>query len=333
MRIGWRGRWARDLCIAGALLFTQCGDSQPVPGAAPHPSVQQPSASAPEALAPEVRRAFEPQAGFKPLPKPRPGEWLDRHPEPGQSVTQFERSARVVPTTERRTLFILPIGRFESGLSPRLSTLADYVQRFIGLPVQVLPAVADGTLPARKRTHGGVEQLLTGDLLEALRARVPPAAYGLVGVTMSDLFPAPRWNYVFGEARFTERVGVYSFARYDPHFHGEPREPTAAHLILERSLKVMTHEIGHMFGVEHCTAYLCVMNGSNSLEETDRAPMHMCPVCLRKLHLAVGFSPTERYGALAAFYRAHAFSAEAQWVGDRLRYLREPGERTLGPPR
>ena len=38
-----------------------------------------------------------------------------------------------------------------------------------------------------------------------------------------------------------------------------------------------------MFGISHCVHFHCRMNGSDSLEESDRSPMHLCPVCLRKL--------------------------------------------------
>jgi hypothetical protein len=47
----------------------------------------------------------------------------------------------------------------------------------------------------------------------------------MIGVTHGRPLPGPGWNFVFGEARFHDRVGVYSFARYDPAFYGEPREP------------------------------------------------------------------------------------------------------------
>jgi archaemetzincin len=235
---------------------------------------------------------------------------------------EFERGDRVVPSAERRTIFILPIGAFPERNTPSLPLLADYAQRFFGLDAQVLPAAdeSDG-LGARRRIHYGVQQLFSKDLLGALQARLPSSAYGLVGVTMSDLFPDPSWNFVFGEARFSDRVGVYSFARYDPAFHREPRGPNTEHKILERSLKVMSHEIGHMFGIAHCTAYRCLMNGSNSLDETDGSPMHVCPVCLRKLHIAVGFSPAARYAALLDFYAAHGFEAEATWTRERLAHL------------
>ena len=58
---------------------------------------------------------------------------------------------------------------------------------------------------------------------------------------------------------------------------------TDFHLCLRRTLSTASHETGHILGMAHCTAYSCLMNGSNHQEEKDRRPMHLCPVCLRKL--------------------------------------------------
>lgn len=41
-------------------------------------------------------------------------------------------------------------------------------------------------------------------------------------------------------------TGVFSFARYAPAFYDEPQTPESEKLLLERSLKVMVHEIGHV---------------------------------------------------------------------------------------
>lgn len=43
-----------------------------------------------------------------------------------------------------------------------------------------------------------------------------------------------------------------------------------------------------------------------------------CPVCLRKLMLAVGFDPEARYQALQAFYTERGMRSEAAWVQQRL---------------
>mgnify|MGYP000107882883 CR=1 FL=1 len=44
-------------------------------------------------------------------------------------------------------------------------------------------------------------------------------------VTMTDLYPSEDWNFVFGQASLRNRVGAYSFARYDPAFYGKERGP------------------------------------------------------------------------------------------------------------
>lgn len=66
-------------------------------------------------------------------------------------------------------------------------------------------------------------------------------------------------------------------------------------LMLNISFQVMTHEIGHMFGIKHCQWLNCVMQGSNHLEESDRRPLDFCPICLRKIQVAIGFNLAERY--------------------------------------
>jgi archaemetzincin len=87
-------------------------------------------------------------------------------------------------------------------------------------------------------------------------------------------------------------------------------------------MQVMTHEIGHMFGIEHCVHYACNMNGSNNLQESDRQPAHVCPVCLRKLQHAIGFDPASRYDRLAAFYDRVGMKDDAAFARLRLSRIR-----------
>jgi archaemetzincin len=50
-----------------------------------------------------------------------------------------------------------------------------------------------------------------------------------------------------------------------------------------RGLKTSCHEILHLFGLKHCIYMECLMNGSNLITESDRKPINICPVCLKKL--------------------------------------------------
>lgn len=77
-----------------------------------------------------------------------------------------------------------------------------------------------------------------------------------------------------------------------------------------------------MFGLAHCVYFNCVMDGSNHLQESDRRPLHLCPVCLRKLQFSVGLDVEKRYEALAQFDRQAGLNDEASWVAHRLEKIR-----------
>ena len=139
---------------------------------------------------------------------------------------------------------------------------------------------------------------------------------------MEDLYPDPSWNFVFGMASLSERVGVQSFARQDPAFFGEPRPAGWQALARRRAAWTLIHEISHMFGLTHCTYWRCVVAGSNSQEEADRSPLHACPVCLRKLHSAIRFKPAAREDALAAAFARLAIDDEAAWATARAAWIR-----------
>jgi archaemetzincin len=87
-------------------------------------------------------------------------------------------------------------------------------------------------------------------------------------------------------------------------------------------MKVLTHETGHMFGLAHCIYFSCLMNGSNHLQESDRRPLHLCPVCLRKLQFSVSFDVVKRYQDLAQFDERAGLEDEAKWLLRRVEKMR-----------
>jgi archaemetzincin len=86
-------------------------------------------------------------------------------------------------------------------------------------------------------------------------------------------------------------------------------------------MKTGTHELGHMFTILHCIEYECNMCGSNSLTESDRRPVWLCPQCVCKVCWATGTNMVARYKALAKFCEANGFTREKQFYEKSAREL------------
>lgn len=274
-----------------------------------------------EHLPPPRRRAFEYTSHFSPIPAPGPTDWLTLHAERGQTVLDYIASHPNRPEPPRDRIYIQPVGELPASRGPTPEELSGYARAFFGREVTVLPPLDVAELGVGSRQRDGHRQLHAGEVLDRLQTMLPYDAYCLIAVTLEDLYPTEDYNYVFGLARLRTRVGVFSFARYHPGFFGDGHA-VERRLVVRRALKVMSHEIGHMFGLEHCIYLRCNMNGANHLAELDRAPMHLCPVCHRKLHLALGFDPQPRYEGLAEFYGSLGLDVAADWAAQRAEFLR-----------
>ena len=277
-----------------------------------------------EHLPPATRRAFEYTSHFSPIPTPGPDDWLRVHPERGQTVHEYLASHPNRPEPPRDTVYLLPLGELPPERGPTLDELAGHARAYFGLPVEVLPM---RPLDVPTRVHEGHRQRSANAVLDRLQGELPHDAYCLLAVTHEDLWPGDdATSYVFGYARLHARVGVFGFARYHPDFFGESFA-VDRRVVVQRALKVMSHELGHVFGLEHCTHLHCVMNGANHLSELDRSPLDPCPVCLRKLHVALGFEPRARYEALADHYARLGLHDAADWARQRWAYLRREAPR------
>ena len=277
-------------------------------------------------LPPTLQRAFAPDSNaFRPIPAPGPDDWLAVHAEPGQTFEQFRASQPNRPMPERNVIYLQPLGDFAPDRSPDIDKLQKFAAVFFAMEVKTLPTIPidNSHFTTRRNTFTNKPQILTSDVLGFLKNQLPADAFCLLAITMEDLYPEPSWNFVFGQASLRERVGVYSFARYDPMFYDQPRGSDYQALLLRRSCKVLAHETGHMFGLDHCVYFNCLMNGSNHLAESDRRPLHLCPVCLRKLQSSIGFDVLKRYNGLAGIDRALGFTDEADWLDRRIKVISE----------
>lgn len=248
-----------------------------------------------------------------PLAKPEPGDWLAEHKEDGQTFAAYMRAKPVRKSAEQGTIYICLLGDFTPEQTKVLTTTQRYLEIFYQVPVKVHHKMAVKDLPERARrihpTWGGEQILSTYVLDEVLKPDRPKDALAYLAFTSSDLFPDPKWNFVFGQASLRDRTGVWSI-----HRNGDPaKNEKAFQLCLRRTLHTASHETGHILTIQHCTAFDCNMNGVNSQDEGDRKPLTMCPICLRKVCWNLQIEPAAYLGQLEAFCRENKLAVEADW--------------------
>ena len=257
---------------------------------------------------------------FPPLRYPRGHDWLAAHHENGQTYEEYVQADPVKLTKKRNRLVLQPVGTFTEKQKRMLEAMREHLAIYFQCKADLSKAVP---LPKKgfRKLPTGPQYLTKSITRDILLKKLPDDAAVYMGVTCADIYPGPGWNFVFGEAYLRLRVGVQSLARYYPSFWGDKPPKDEDTIVLRRALATLSHETGHTFSVEHCTYFQCNMNGSNSLPESDRRHIHLCPVCLKKLRWNRGFDVKKRYRDLLAFYKKHGLKPEAEWMAKRLKEI------------
>ncbi|KAL2075452.1 hypothetical protein VTL71DRAFT_395 [Oculimacula yallundae] len=129
--------------------------------------------------------------------------------------------------------------------------------------------------------------------------------------------------------------------------YSPPTSPKALTLLhIARLARTASHELGHCFGIAHCTYYACIMQGSSSLAEDARQPPYLCPVDEAKVLRATAKGVMserrieawrrERLGVMSTFCKdvmerwgegggGSMFACLKAWIGGLLREEEEEG--------
>ena len=175
-------------------------------------------------------------------------------------------------------ILIIPIGYIEEWL---VEEVADFVSSYYskyGIKAEVNGRLSEGDFlhayhPFRRQFWG------SAFLLRLSEVGKRAGALATVGITRGDLYEEGL-NFVFGVASQRLAAAVVSIKRLRPEFYGEPKDEA---LLLERTVKEVMHELGHVFGLPHCPNVRCVMHFSNSIYDTDVKLPYYCPDCEKKL--------------------------------------------------
>lgn len=165
-----------------------------------------------------------------------------------------------------RQILIVPIGRVPPDLTNHLAReLPVIFHRRVTVAAEVpLPLAAFDS--SRQQYRGTA-------LLDELEHRFEGHdAERVIGIIDADAY-APGLNFIFGQSQKPGRVAVIALAHLRQSFRKRPDEPQ---LLRDRVTKIMTHELGHSFGLPHCSRRRCVMHFASSVFEVDDQGLAFC---------------------------------------------------------
>jgi archaemetzincin len=112
-------------------------------------------------------------------------------------------------------------------------------------------------------------------IIEKMVCGLPGDCEKVIGITDVDLC-TPVLTFVYGEAQLGGNVAIVSFNRLKQEFYHLPRNDR---LLCERLVKECIHELGHCYGLFHCSNAQCIMAFSSSILSIDNKSKNFCVGC------------------------------------------------------
>lgn len=113
------------------------------------------------------------------------------------------------------------------------------------------------------------------EIMKMLAQSAPRDAARVLGITDVDL-AIPMLSFLFGQAQFDGPIAVVSLCRLHQEFYGLPPQEN---LLRERTVKEVLHELGHTFGLVHCSQPTCAMSLATHIELVDSKAEQYCTRC------------------------------------------------------
>jgi archaemetzincin len=144
------------------------------------------------------------------------------------------------------------------------------------LPIRRLPPlpVPESAYDAKRGQYQSVEIMkMLGQHM--LGQHAPRDASRVLGVTDVDL-AIPMLSFLFGQAQLDGPIAVVSLCRLHPEFYGLPPQES---VLRDRTVKEALHELGHTFGLVHCSEPKCAMSLATHIALVDAKTQQYCARC------------------------------------------------------
>jgi archaemetzincin len=252
------------------------------------------------------------------LPPPDPSEEPPKAKEPGQTFEEYLASNPNRPTRARPAFYLQSVGELDS----KQKRLAGEVEAFLniayGTSIKWTDAIPAASIPPSvlyaPAGWGPSGYRATSILEKVIALHRPKDATSVLALTADNLWTGEGLKVVFGRASFEKNIAAMSLARI-----GDVEQD--GNLVLERALKVASHELAHTIGIFHCLAFECGMNETNSRGDLDHRPLAFCSECEMKVWWACGLDPVVRTQRLLEFCESRELTNAANDYRRRLQAL------------
>ena len=169
-------------------------------------------------------------------------------------------------------LYLVAIGNLPAGA---LDWIESAAAEWFPLPVRRLPSLSipESAFDPKRGQYQSVE------MMKMLAQKAPRDAARVLGVTDVDL-EIPMLSFLFGQAQLDGPIAVVSLCRLHQEFYGFPAQES---LLRERTVKEVLHELGHTFGLVHCSQSSCAMSLATHIESVDAKKEQYCERCGMRL--------------------------------------------------
>lgn len=166
-----------------------------------------------------------------------------------------------------------------SYLKPVLETVFEFNEQatVINTPIAQIPTIL---------FDSSRNQYLSDQLLSWLQQTLKPSKdTKVLAVCDFDAYFG-KYNFCFGEAIIGGRVAAVYLQRLLPQDgNGDNKVLT---LLQDRLIKEAIHELGHTFGLRHCSLGSCIMYKSKTILDTDIKRREFCKICICTLANSIG---------------------------------------------
>merc|ERR1711988_253216 len=212
-----------------------------------------------------------------------------------------------------------------------IEALILHLEAFIGFRVQLREAPLQlGQYACPRQSTDLLEQFGAHYVLAQLRSTADPRSVCTIGLTHADLYPPNTYEFVTGMTDVSQRVAIYSVARYfakpqksDDHAEDD-REvvvtgPQRKELMTQCMIKTLCREALKLCRMEECHLLECLMNPfpGGPPEAIRKLPLSLCCICLRKLQWLTQADLLDRYAGLPAVL-GDRFMEETVWIWERM---------------